>query len=340
METPTGNPVPRQEWLDLVDEQAEEPDLPIIDAHHHLWQTPYPYLLPEFLNDLASGHSIRATVYAEAHVMHRWTGPEAMRPLGEVEFANGIAAMSASGAFGPVQVNAAILGHANLALGAEVAPVLEAMASVAPDRFRGIRHYTARDEAVRLGSPEGLMATPEYRAGFAVLQEMGLVYEAWVYHPQLPELIDLMEAHPGAHVVLNHIGGRIGIGPYSDRQPEVIASWQADMRRLARYPSLTVKIGGLGMALCGFGFHQQAAPPTSDQLAAAWEERVCTVIDIFGAERCMFESNFPVDKASCSYVALWNAFKKISARYGGVQRARLFFGTAKDVYRLEGVSEA
>ena len=340
MQVPTGNPVPRQDWLELGNEDAIEPALPIVDAHHHLWQKPFPYLLDNFLADLACGHNIRATIYAEAHAMHRMDGPEAMRPLGEVEFANGVAAMAASGDFGPVQINAAILGHANLALGKDVEPVLSAMVSASPDRFRGIRHFTARDAQVRLGSPEGMMATRAYRDGFAVLQDMGLVYEAWVYHPQLTELIDLMDAHPQSHVVLNHIGGRIGIGTYADTQDAVIAEWNQNMQRLARFPNVSVKIGGLGMALCGFGFHTQPLPPTSDQLADAWQERIRSVIDIFGPERCMFESNFPVDKASCSYANLWNAFKKVSAIYPADARERLFFGTAKSIYRMETVTLA
>ena len=330
-----GNPPPRNEWLRQLEEPAIEPGLAIIDAHHHLWQVPFPYQLGEILADIASGHDVRATVFVDCKAMYRESGPGELQPVGEVEFANGIAAMSASGGHGPARVSAAIVGHADLSLGRRVEPVLASMRAAAPTRFRGIRHITAHDAAVRLAAPEHLLLSPSFQAGFGCLQDMGLSFDAWLYHPQLSELTALMEAFPDARMVINHIGGRIGVGRYAGMQEQVWRDWHADMARLARFPNVHVKLGGLGMNLCGFHFYDRPAPPSSDDLQAAWQATFEALIDLFGAERCMLESNFPVDKASCSYGVLWNAFKKITTRYSAEQRHQLFFDTARRFYNIE-----
>jgi L-fuconolactonase len=321
-------------------ESVLDPGLPIVDPHHHLWDHPHPrYLFDEFLADLATGHDIRATVFVNCWSMLRSDGPEEMRPVGEVEFANGVAAMSASGGYGSTRVCAGIVGDADLRLGAGVEPVLERLSRAGGDRFRGIRHIAAHDEQVRQLAPPGLFLDPRFRDGFGRLQQLGYTFDAWLYHPQLPELIDLMEAFPTARVVLNHIGGRIGIGTYAGRQDDVFAAWQRDVRTLARYPNMHVKLGGLGMSFCGFGFDTRGTPASSEELAAAWRPYFEPCIEAYGASRCMFESNFPVDKPSCSYRSLWNAFKRIAAGASADEKTDLFAGTASRFYEL-GASTA
>jgi L-fuconolactonase len=332
------NPHPDAAWLALRSEPVLEPDLPIIDAHHHLWHGPHPrYLFDDILGDVGDGHTIEATVFVEARSMYRENGPDELKRVGEVEFANGVAAMSASGQYGPTRICAAIVGHADLALGSKVEPVLRALQRAGGDRFRGIRHNTARDPEVRLQAPEGLMRTPAFREGFACLQGLGMTFDAWLYHPQLGDLVDLMAAFPNAMAALNHAGGRIGIGSYAGRRDEVWAQWAANMRQLAAFPNLHVKLGGLGMALAGYAFHERPKPPTSDDLADAWRPQVEACLDLFGPRRCMFQSNFPVDKASFGYRVLWNAFKKVTASLDRADRAALFRDTAASFYGLSSL---
>ena len=329
------NPQPRPDWLARRTEPIVDPGRPIIDAHHHLWDIAHPrYLLEDVAADVGSGHRIEATVFIEAESMYRAGGPEALRPVGEVEFANGIAAMSASGLYGPTRLCAAIVGHADLTLGARVEPVLDAMMRAAGDRFRGIRHSSGHDPEIRMRWPLGLLRQPSFHDGFKRLQDRGLTFDAWMYHPQLPDLIALLEQRPGAKVALNHLGGRIAVGSYAAGQVQVVDGWQRALTRLAAFPNLHVKLGGLGMALAGFGFHQRAEPPSSGELAIAWKPYVAFCIELFGPSRCMFESNFPVDKAACGYAVLWNAFKKMASDYGEAAQDDLFRGTAARFYGI------
>ena len=328
------NPVPRPDWLARHVEPAIDPGRPVVDPHHHLWDVVHPrYLADDLLADIGgSGHRIVATVFVEARAMYREADPPELQPVGEVEFANGIAAMGASGLYGPARICAGIVGHANLALGAKVEPVLDALERAGGGRFRGIRHNSCHDPEVRTPAPPGLLNDRAFQEGFARLQARGLTFDAWMYHPQLPDLVALMRRFPQARVVLNHIGGRIGIGSYAGRS---VAGWRSALEQLAAFPNLHVKLGGLGMALAGYGFHTREAPPSSDELAAAWAPAMSTCVDLFGPGRCMFESNFPVDKAACSYGVIWNAFKKIAARYSEAERDDLFRATASRFYRLE-----
>jgi L-fuconolactonase len=331
----------RPEWLALRREEILEPDLPIVDPHHHLVdrENTGRYLLPDLLADTGSGHNITATVYLEWLSMYRAAGPAEMRPVGEVEFANGVAAMAASGGYGKTRVCAGIVSHADLMLGARVAPVLEAMITAGGGRFRGIRYITAShpDDAARGSSVNrsaGLLMDPKVREGFARLHPLGLSFDAWMYFTQLGELVDLARAFPDTPIVLNHVGGAIGIGPYAGRRDEVFAEWRARIEELARYPNVHVKLGGLGMRLFGFDVHQGDLPPNSEQLAAAWRPYIETCIAAFGPERAMFESNFPVDKGSGSYHVFWNAFKRLVAGCSAAEKAALFSGTARRFYRL------
>jgi predicted TIM-barrel fold metal-dependent hydrolase len=338
--SPTYLPV-RQDWLDQRNEPILEPGLPIIDPHHHLWDRPgWRYLLDELLADTGTGHNIIATVFVQARAMVRATGPEELRPVGETEFVNGVAAMSASGIYGKTKVCAGIVGHADLTLGTRVEPVLAAHIRAGGDRFRGIRHITAwdGDDSIRnpaYSPPPGLLADKAFRDGFAVLCRLGLSFDAWLYHPQIKELTDLARAFPDARIVLNHVGGPIGIGLYAAKRKEVFAAWTASIKALAACPNVCVKVGGLGMRMGGFGFHEKAEPPSSGTLAAAWRPYVETCIEAFGPSRCMFESNFPVDKGSYSYPVFWNACKLLAKAASHGEKADLFAGTAARFYRLD-----
>jgi len=338
--SPTYLPV-RQEWLDRRAEPILEHELPIVDPHHHLWDRPgWRYLLDELLADTCSGHNIVATVYVQARAMYRATGPEEMRPVGETEFINGVAAMSASGIYGKTRHCAGIVGHADLTLGSRVEPVLAAHVRAGGDRFRGIRHITAwdADPSIRnpaYSPPRGLLGDKAFREGLAVLGRLGLSFDAWLYHPQIGELADLARAFPATRIVLNHVGGPIGIGAYAGKRDEVFGGWAKSIKTLAACPNACVKLGGLGMRMGGFGFHEQPEPPSSEALAAAWRPYVETCIAAFGASRCMFESNFPVDKGSYGYPVFWNACKLLAKGASKTEKADLFAGTAARFYRLD-----
>jgi len=330
----------RQGWLDRRKEPTIEAELPIVDPHHHLWdRAGWRYLLDDLLLDINTVHNIIATVFIQARSMHRAAGPEEMRPVGETEFANGVAAMSASGIYGKTKVCAAIVGNADLMLGARVEPVLAAHVRAGGDRFRGIRHITAWDADASLVNPAyrppaRLMADKRFREGFAVLNRLGLSFDAWLYHPQIAELEDLARAFPDTRIVLNHVGGPIGSGAYAGKHKQVFPGSATSIKALSACQNVYVKLGGLGMRLGGFAFHEEAEPPSSATLAAAWRPYVETCVEAFGASRAMFESNFPVDKGSYSYPIFWNACKLLTKGASDAEKANLFAGTAAKFYRL------
>jgi predicted TIM-barrel fold metal-dependent hydrolase len=329
-----------EEWTRQRHEPALEPALAIIDPHHHVWDDQRGrYLTHELAADVGSGHNVVATVFVEAGVMYRADGPIELKPVGEVEFVNGIAAMGASDNYGRARLCAGIVGHADLMLGDKVMPVLEALAAAGNGRFKGIRYGTIWDEgnAAKFGRhqvPRYLMREPTFRKGFARLQRDHLSFEAWLFHPQLDDLADLLRAFPESNVVMNHCGGLLGIPPYEGKREEVFKVWHAHIRNLAQFPNLSVKIGGLGMLYCNWDFHLRDQPPSSEDLATAWRPYVEACIDAFGAERCMMESNFPPDKQTCGYGVLWNAFKHITKSCSAAEKAALYRGTAARVYRL------
>jgi L-fuconolactonase len=330
-------------WLaQRPSEAALEPELPIVDPHHHFWDVPGRgrYFLPELLADIGGGHNVIATVFLECQAMYRKDGPREMAPVGEVEFVNGIAAMSASGNYGPCRVADAIIGHADLMLGARVRDVLEAQIAVAGGRFRGIRYGVSTDASAAITKfssrviPPHLARDPVFREGLAQLAGLGLSFESWQFHPQLPDAIDLARAFPDTTIILNHVGGVLGVGPYSGRRQEILAGWRKDIAELAKCPNVNVKLGGIGMTSFGFDFHERDVPPSSEELAAAWRQYVEPCIEAFGAGRCMFESNFPPDKQSGGYTELWNAFKRITSGASAAEKTALYSGTAARVYRL------
>ena len=333
--------VPDREWLARQPaESILEPDLPIVDAHHHLWDRPkHRYMLEELTADTSSGHRVVSTVFVDCRAFYRASGPEAMRPIGETEFANGVAAMAASGVYGPTLTCAAIVSHVDLTLGAAAREPLEAHIRAGNGRFRGIRHAGGWVDTPLIANshtnpPQGLYALPAFREGFAQLAPLSLSFEAWQFHPQLGEVADLARAFPETSIILNHVGGPLGVGPYAGRSDAVFADWKRGMTELARCPQVSVKLGGLGMRIGMFDHHAQPAPPSSQQIADAWRPWIDTTIELFGAQRCLFESNFPVDKLSTGYATLWNAFKRLAAGASEVEKTALFSGTASRVYRI------
>jgi L-fuconolactonase len=334
------------DWLALTQEPTLEPELPICDPHHHFWdfrpeRIPYQrYLLHELAADINSGHNVRSTVFIEARSMYRADGPEEMRTVGEVEFVQGLAAASASGLYGPARAAAAIVGQAHLNLGEKVKPVLEALQAASPNRFRGIRHSVTWDphpevENTAAHNMPGQLSSDNFREGAQVLAQMGLSLEGWLYFPQLPELADFARAVPDLTIILNHIGGLLRVGPYANRDDEVLAKWRSGIAAVAACPNVNIKLGGIGMPRTGFDWHALTRPIGSEELAQSMAPFMNYCIEQFGPNRCMFESNFPVDKVAYSYHVLYNAFKRLSREYSPDERAAMFHDTATRVYRIK-----
>ena len=335
-----------------------EPELPIVDPHHHLWdrrmlppatgpEHPFTtaikpaqrYLLDELLADTGSGHNVIATVFLECRAFYKADGPVEMRCVGETEFVNGIAAMSASGLYGGTRACAGIVGNADLTLGDAAKPVLEAHVRAGGGRFRGVRNSASWDADTEVLGPLNRMQPGHYlrddfRAGFRHLAPMGLSFDAWLLEPQLPDLTSLASAFPDTTIVLDHVGTPIGRGSYAGRLEERFPIWRDNIRELAKSQNVVVKLGGLAMAFCSFPSFLAEPRVPSEQLAKEWGPYIETCIEAFGPERCMFESNFPVDMGSGTYAVLWNAFKRLAAGASADEKTALFSGTAKRVYRL------
>ncbi len=330
------------DWLALTREPTLEPEIPICDPHHHFWdlrseRIPYQrYLLHELAADVNCGHKVRSTVFIEARSMYRPDGPVELRPVGEVEFVQGLAAASATGLYGPCRAAAAIIGHANLNLGDRVEPVLEALQAASSNRFRGIRHTVTWDPhpEVENREKEGVLATAEFRAGARTLARMGLSLDTGLCFPQLPELAAFATAVPDLTIILNHLGGLTRVGPYGDRDDEVLAAWRSGIAAVAKCPNVALKLGGIGMPRLGFDWYNRAKPIGSKELASSIAPIMTGCIEQFGPNRCMFESNFPVDKVSFSHHVLFNAFKQFSKSYSASERAALFHDTAARAYRI------
>jgi L-fuconolactonase len=337
---------PDDAWLATAPpEPILDPDLPIVDPHHHLWlRGGHRYLLDELLADLNTGHNVVATVFEECHSMYRapnmpFGGPPEMRAVGETEFVAGIAAMSASGNYGKTRVAAGIVGAADLTLGDRVEPVLVAQLRAGGGRFPGVRHSAGWDRDPIIGNSRHdidpqLYRRPDFRAGLARLSALGLSFDAWLYHPQLADVVDLARAFPATPIVMGHVGGVLGYGPYAGRAAAILPEWKASMRELASCPNVVVKLGGMVNRGAGFDFHNAPAAPSSQAMAGVWRPYVETCIELFGPQRCMFESNFPVDKMAIGYAALWNAFKRITSGASPDEKLALFSGTAARIYRL------
>ena len=326
----------KSSWLSRTIEEAIEPDLLICDPHHHLWEYPDSrYLVDEFLTDINGGHHVAKTVFVECLQKYRSDGPQELRAVGETEFVERITNESDG------RVAAGIVGFADLTLGSAVQAVIEAHMQ-ASERFRGIRYASAWDASDKIRNAhtkpsKDLLQSGQFREGFGCMNKLGLSFDAWLYHTQIPDLTDLARAFPDATIILDHVGGPLGIGPYAGKRGEVFGIWRKNIVELADCENVLVKLGGLTMTMSGFGWHKRDAPPGSIELAEAMGPYYQACIDSFGVERCMFESNFPVDRASCSYTILWNAFKRLTQDYSQAERAALFHDTAARVYRLDSV---
>lgn len=345
----------------MTSEDAVEPiidaDLPIIDAHHHLWdRRNYPgveeathpalvalapvnrYLFDDFLRDTDTGHNVVATIFTECGAFYRADGPIERQSIGETEFATGVAAMSASGWYGSNRLCAGIIGHVDLSLGDAVMPFLETHRQIAGERFRGIRNsapYDADPDVLGpLNKSPHRYAQANFRDGFRHLAPLGLTFDAWVLEPQLSDVTELARAFPDTQIILDHTGTPPGLGRYRGTHAERFAVWRHGIQEIARCPNVAVKLGGLGMGFCNFPSFGQRPRATSAFLASEWQPYFHACIEAFGVNRSMFESNFPVDFGTCDYVTLWNAFKKTVAGASADEKAALFSGTAAAIYGL------
>lgn len=349
--------------MPVIDEPILEPERQIIDAHHHLWVQPEEalvateardtimargfapifrasarYLLDEFLADVQSGHNVMASVFVDAHTMHRAWGPELFRSVGQTEFVRGVAAMSGSGLFGKTQVCAAIAAGVDLTLGDAAEPVLEAHVGAGGGLVQSVRVFALYDGDAQIfgegAVKAGVLLDEKFRQGLRLLPKFNLAFEALVLEPQLRDVIDLARAFPNIGIILNHIGIPIGIGEYRGRREERFPVWRKAIQELAACDNVTVKLGGLGMLFGGFPSFLSQPAAGSDQLAAEWKPYIDTCVEEFGAERCMFESNFPVDRGTAPYPVIWNAFKKAVRGASEDEKDALFFQTAARVYNI------
>ncbi|MFA5663203.1 amidohydrolase [Castellaniella sp.] len=329
---------PDKVWLASRIEPIVDPEQPIIDPHHHFSDHWGGYFAKDLLEDLDSGHDVRATVYVQCGLNYRTTGPEHLRPVGETE-----SVLSIIGDISPSdqarrQVASGIVGYADLMLGESVDEVLEAHLQVAGSRFRGIRNSGAYNEYFKHGvlprPPKGLYLNKDFQRGFARLKKFDLSFESWLYHDQLDDLFQLARAFPDTPIMINHIGCPLGVGPCEGKGSEVIQQWQPLMKKLSSCDNLHVKLGGLGTAVFGYRYFDLPNPPSSRTLADDWRPYFETCIDFFGPERCLFESNFPVDRSASNYHVLWNAFKRIASGATPSEKNALFHDNAVRFYRL------
>ncbi len=332
------------DWLEQKIEEAIEPELQICDPHHHFWinrdaaTQPF-YLLDEFLEDISGGHNIVSTVFIECGAQFRKDGPGAFACVGETEFVNDIAERSESVAHGPAKIAAGIIGTVDLRIGDEAADVLDAQIEAGKGRFKGIRlgalwHEMPNVRNHRINPPEHMLLHDDFRSGFKFLAPRNLSFDVWCCHPQIPDATDLARAFPDTTIVLNHFGGPLGIGPYEGKMDEAFEDWKTMINELAGCPNVAVKLGGINMDINGYGWETSPIPPSSDEHSQATRRYFEHAIETFGVDRCMFESNFPVDKFSISYTTLWNSAKKVSKGYSATERAALFHDTATRIYRL------
>ena len=323
---------------DQLVEEIIEPERLICDAHHHLWVgQKNPYLFPELIADLSSGHRIASTVYIECGEFYRADGPLELQPVGETDYVAGLPISFNNSTSELIRPCKAIVGMAELSLGGAVEAVLQAHVEAGRGRFRGIRRNGAWDaspDVPRRPAPRHLFFDHKFREGFACLQKFGLVFDVFVYQSQLEDVVALARTFPEQKIVVDHVGGILGVGPYKSRQQDLFLEWKASIKELAHCPNVFIKLGGLGMKRCGFDFHLSNKPPSSIQLASSWRPWIETCIEEFGVNRCMFESNFAMDKISCSYAVLWNAFKILAKGAAEYEKSRLFFETAVDFYNI------
>jgi predicted TIM-barrel fold metal-dependent hydrolase len=330
-------------YADAMEADVLEPELPIVDAHHHLFGTAQDrlfYRSSDLHRDLDGGHRVIGTVYCEAY-RSGWhsEGPEALRSVGEVQALARLTETPLQLTQGACQVAAGVVSHVDMTLGNATQPVLEAHISAAKGRLRGIRHRTATvgggvGATIKDQPKPGLLRDADFRRGVEQVHALGLSLDVWVYHSQLPEVVELADAMPDTAIVINHIGAPIGVAEYREVHGEVLQFWKRQLHELSKRPNVALKLGGLGMPVFGFGFENAERPATAPQLAPAWRPYIETCLHAFGSHRCLFESNYPVDRQTCSYTELWNAFKSCTRDLSNAERYDLFYRTACRVYRL------
>lgn len=339
-----------EDWLTSVPAPAAlEPDLPIVDCHHHLYgkaEDLHHYPIESLARDLRSGHRILGTVYVEAYDFGwRQDGPDELKSVGEVELVSRLTGHPVDTPRGPCVVAAGIVSHVDMRRGSQAGPILDQHEQAAKGRLSGVRHRAATDDGaigqlMGVRPPEGLLRQPAFQEAVRGLARRQLAFDVWVYCTQLDDVIALADACPETLLILDHAGGLLGVAEYADRQEALRSRWQSDLQALAGRHNVRLKIGGLGTVECGFQFEQGRHPASATQLAHAWRPVIECCVQAFGTERCMFESNFPVDKQSSSYVELWNAFKLITDGWSDDERQDLFHRTACRTYRLHGLEDA
>lgn len=332
-------------WLAQVEEEILEPERAIIDPHHHLWKKRFnrDYLLPDLWRDTGSGHNIIKTVFMECRAFYRREGPEHLRPVGETEFIADLSRQSREDSRKQAYI-AAIVAHTDLTLaGTSEQLLLEALEQhrqASHGLLRGIRHSAARDKRPEdlfiVGSaPPYLQGKESFRKGMRIIAEQGLTYDTWHYHHQNLDFLDLARAVPECTMVLDHFGSPLGIGIYKHCRDEIFQQWKQEIAEIAKCPNVFAKLGGLAMPDNGFGWHLAARPPTSDEFIQAQKKYYLHAIECFGPERCMFESNFPVDRLSINYHVLFNAYKKMVSDFSEDEKQAMFYSTAEKVYSLQ-----
>ena len=328
-----------ENWLSSVKEDIVDPDRRIIDSHHHLWRTGLVYQVDDLWRDTESGHNIVKTVFVDCEAEYRTDGPEHLKCLGETEFVVEQARLSEAGSNGEAVVSA-IVSRANLELGDAVGEVLDQHIEIGQGLFRGIRLAAARDPnpemlAFPAQAQEGLYGSPSFRRGMKALGDRGLTYDAWHYHHQNQDFLAMARSVPSTQIVLDHFATPLGVGAYADQREEIFEQWKKDIEEISQCDNVVAKLGGLSMPDNGFGWDKRDTAPTSDEFVAAQSRYFLHMIECFGADRCMFQSNFPVDKLSIAYPVLYNGLKKIVADFSEDEKDAMFYETAARIYRIE-----
>lgn len=322
-----------------VSEQAQDFNQRVprfIDPHHHLWDRGGErYLVDEFSVDLAVVGSPEGTVYVECLNSYRESGSKHLRSLGEAQFFVDLIRDPDSALRNIVT---GFVGNGDLALGHDLADVLDGYADIAGESFRGVRYCVAWDKDERIHTAfethRGMLLQSNLGDSVAYLRHRGLSLDLWVYFTQLDEVKHFLAKNPGVEVVLNHCGGPIGVGRFAGKREEVFCSWRKGLADVAAHEEVCIKFGGLGMALAGFGWHKRDKWPVISDYVQAWRPYFDVCLELFGPERIMFESNFPVDRKGCDYGSLWSAFLGLADNLSDSERDALFFSTARRVYRL------